>query len=73
MIKCLYCGEELKKITSIGLEVGNFFLKAEERKRKISISFGNKKIGDSDSKSGNLDENFHCEKCNKAFSIYNLF
>lgn len=43
MIKCLYCGEELKKITSIGLEVGNFFLKEEERKRKISISFGNKK------------------------------
>jgi len=26
MLKCMHCGKEVKKIESIGLEVGNFIL-----------------------------------------------
>lgn len=73
MHKCMCCGNELKKIESIGLEVGNFILKDQEDKKiKFSLSFGNKKTGNFDSKDGSLEETYYCEKCNKAFAIFNL-
>ncbi|MBU3210559.1 hypothetical protein [Clostridium algidicarnis] len=68
MFKCMNCGEKIKKIKSIGLEVGNFILKdQEENKAKILFAFGNKKIGNLESKDGYLEETYYCEKCNKAF------
>ncbi len=73
MFKCMCCGEEVKKIESIGLEVGNFILKdQEDKKAKFSLSLGNKKMGNFESKDGSLEETYYCEKCNKAFAIFNL-
>jgi len=39
---------------------------------KFSISIGSKKKGNFDSKDGSLEETYYCEKCKKAFAIFNL-
>ncbi len=73
MFNCIYCGEEIKKIESIGLEVGQFILNDQEQKKvKFSISIGNKKAGNIDCKHGSLEEAYYCNKCNKAIAVYNL-
>lgn len=75
MLKCMHCGEEVKKIESIGLEVGNFILddnQQEDKKVKFSISIGSKKKGNLDSKEGSLEETYYCEKCKKAIAVFNL-
>lgn len=73
MYKCMCCGDDLKKIESIGLEIGSFNLdKQEDKKVKFSLSIGSKKIGNTDTKEGSLEDTYYCEKCNKAFAIYNL-
>lgn len=73
MFRCMCCGEEVKKIESIGLEVGNFILKDQEKKKvKFSMSFGDKRIENFESKDGYLEETYYCEKCNKVFGIFNV-
>ena len=46
MLKCMHCGKEVKRIESIGLEMGNFILndnQHKDKKVKFSISIGSKR------------------------------